>query len=71
MSILPFLATLNLDKHQRKLLRNFEGTLPVRKVSIATNLVHVKTAMIDALAQTIKQSVPEILLKSEGEVIAI
>lgn len=71
MTILPFLATLNLSKNQRKLLREFEGKPPVREVSIATNRVHVKPAMIDALAQTIKQSVPKTLLKTEGEVIPL
>jgi len=71
MTILPFLATLNLSKKQRELLRNFKGMPPVREVSIVTNRVHVKTAMIDALAETIKSSVPNSLLSTEGDVIAI
>ncbi len=71
MTILPFLATLNLTKKQRELLRNFNGNPPVREVSIATNRVHVKTAMIDALGQTIKKAVPQNLLNTEGKVIGL
>lgn len=71
MTILPYLATLRLKEEQRQLLREFKGTPPVREVSIVTNRVHVKTAMIDALACTIKASVPPELLQAEGEVIGL
>ena len=71
MTILPFLATLNLGEKQRELLRDFKGTPPVREVSIVTNRVHVKTAMIDAFRTTIIASVPEQVLKAEGQVIEL
>ena len=71
MTILPFLATLNLNEKQRELLRSFKGTPPVREVSIVTNRVHVKTAMIDALRKTIIDSVPQKVLNAEGEVIEL
>ena len=71
MTILPFLATLNLGKNQRELLREFIGHAPVREVSIATNRVHVKTAMIEALRTTILGSVPAQLLNVEGQVIPL
>ncbi|MDA9120928.1 LysR substrate-binding domain-containing protein [Flavobacteriales bacterium] len=71
MTILPFLATLNLTKRQRELLREFSGVSPVREVSFTTNRVDVKTAMIDALRKTIIKSIPQKLLKSEGQVIEL
>lgn len=71
MTILPFLATLNLDKNQQELLREFKDSSPVREVSFATNRVHVKTAMIEALRLTIVESLPNQLSKIEGEVIPL
>jgi LysR family transcriptional regulator, hydrogen peroxide-inducible genes activator len=71
MTILPFLATLNLGKNQRELLRDFVGHAPVREVSIVTNRVHVKTAMIEALRTTILGSIPAQLLNVEGQVIPL
>lgn len=71
MTILPFLATLNLGKSQRELLRDFVGHAPVREVSIVTNRVHVKTAMIEALRTTILGSIPAQLLNVEGQVIPL
>ncbi|MCF8276459.1 MAG: LysR family transcriptional regulator [Flavobacteriales bacterium] len=71
MTILPFLATINLDDAKRELLREFKGNLPIREVSIATNRVHVKTAMINALADSIRDSVPARLLEAQGEVVAL
>lgn len=71
MTILPFLATLNMNKEQQKLLREFSGIQPVRQVSIATNRVHVKTAMIEALRTTILDSIPKELLKLEGDIVAL
>lgn len=71
MTILPFLATLNLGKSQRELLRDFVGHAPLREVSIVTNRVHVKTAMIEALRTTILGSIPAQLLNVEGQVIPL
>ena len=71
MTVLPYLATLNLTSKQRKLLRDFSGIIPVREVSVATNRVHIKTAMIEVLKSVILSSVPEDLLKTEGQIIDI
>lgn len=71
MTILPFLATLNLNKQQRKMLREFNGTAPMREVSIVTNRIHVKTAMIEALKQAILDSVPQELNTKYGNIISI
>lgn len=71
MTILPFLATLNLDKNQQELLREFKGVSPVREVSFATNRVHVKTAMIEALRLTIVKTLPQQLTSKGGEVIPL
>lgn len=66
MTILPYLATLNLTASQKKLLKEFKSTAPVREVSFATNRVHIKTAMIEALRLTILKSIPKSLLQVEG-----
>ena len=71
MTILPYLATLKLTSTQKKLLREFKGQVPVREVSFAANRVHVKTAMINALAETIKATIPTELKEKTGEVIPI
>jgi LysR family hydrogen peroxide-inducible transcriptional activator len=71
MTILPYLATLNLGNKQRELLREFVGHAPVREVSIVTNRVHVKTAMIAALRTTILGSIPAQLLNVGGQVIPL
>lgn len=71
MTILPHLATLNLNAAQRELLRPFKGTPPVREVSLVTNRVHVKTGMIAALSNVIVSSIPPELLATEGNIVAI
>ncbi len=71
MTVLPFLATLNLDTKQRKLLREFNGIPPVREVSLVTNRIHIKTAMIEALKSVILASIPQNLLNLEGSIIAL
>ena len=71
MTILPYLATLNLNANQRKMLREFKGNPPVREVSIVKNRVEVKTAMISALQKAIQDSVPKELLQTKGDVISI
>lgn len=71
MTILPYLATLNLTSKQKQLLREFKGNPPVREVSIVKNRVEVKTAMIEALGNSIKQSIPSELLSLKGDVISI
>jgi LysR family hydrogen peroxide-inducible transcriptional activator len=71
MTVLPYLATLNLSSKQRKLLRNFKGIPPVREVGVVVNRIHIKTAMIEALKAVILGSIPEFLLKTEGRIIDI
>lgn len=71
MTILPFLATLDLSKDREKLLRNFSGEPPVREVSIVTNRIHIKTAMINALKSTILDALPKQLLESKGKVVSL
>jgi LysR family hydrogen peroxide-inducible transcriptional activator len=71
MTILPYLAKLNLNKDQQKLVREFKGTPPAREVSIVTNRVHIKTAMIEALRTTILKSIPSDLASVQGNVIEL
>ncbi|MCB0755030.1 MAG: LysR family transcriptional regulator [Flavobacteriales bacterium] len=71
MTILPYLATLNLSDAQKMLLKPFTSEPPVREVSIVKNRVEVKTAMIQALADTILASIPEELMNISGKVVPI
>lgn len=71
MTILPYLATLNLSDKQRQLLRPFGKKPPVREVSVATNRKHIKTAMIEALKATILSVLPKELLNNQGKVVSL
>ena len=66
MTVIPYLATLGLNKKQQILLREFKEPTPVREVGFATNRVHIKTAMIQALRSTILKSIPSELQDIKG-----
>ena len=53
MTLLPYLHTLDLCENDKKYLRNFEGTIPAREVSLVFHRSQLKLHMIDALKKTI------------------
>jgi LysR family hydrogen peroxide-inducible transcriptional activator len=72
-TVLPYLATLNLGKSDRELLRDFKGHDPVRNISFVTGPLSMKTSIKDALIKVITSKIPRELKRpgSKSEVIAI
>lgn len=59
ITILPELATLDLDEEQQKSVRHFGAPTPVREVSMITHRDFVKKRLVEALKTAIVASIPE------------
>ncbi len=59
ITILPELATLDLNKEQQDCVRHFKSPSPVREVSIITHRDFVKKRLVEALKVSIVTSLPE------------
>jgi LysR family hydrogen peroxide-inducible transcriptional activator len=59
ITIIPELATHNLNSAQKKRLRYFKPPTPVREISIATHRQYVKDKLIEVLKETILAVIPE------------
>lgn len=59
ITIIPELATFNLNSSQKKRLRYFKAPTPVREISIATHRQYVKDRLIEVLGETILSVLPE------------
>lgn len=59
ITIIPELATFNLNKSQKKRLRYFTSPTPVREISIVTHRQYVKHKLIEALGNTIISVLPD------------
>lgn len=59
ITILPELATMDLDIEQQKSVRHFTTPRPVREVSIVTHRDFVKKRLVEALKTAIVASIPE------------
>lgn len=55
MTLLPYLHTLDLNKEDQKLLREFEAPVPAREVSLLHHKSQLKIQLIDALQTTIDE----------------
>ena len=53
MTLIPYLHTLELSEHDKKLLREFSNTVPAREVSIIYHKSQLKMQLIEALKNTI------------------
>ncbi len=58
ITVLPQLATLELNTHQIKMIRQFKAPAPMREVSIVTHRDFVKRRLIDVLKAAILEAVP-------------
>lgn len=58
ITILPELATLDMEGRQKDLLRNFAKPAPVREISIVTHRDFVKRRLIDILKKSILTALP-------------
>ncbi|WP_126970395.1 hydrogen peroxide-inducible genes activator [Gynurincola endophyticus] len=72
ITILPELSVEDMDPKRKKMIRPFKKPQPMREVSIITHRDFVKKRMIEALASTILQSVPEkVLSNSKNNIVKI
>ncbi|MFT4202518.1 MAG: hydrogen peroxide-inducible genes activator [Chitinophagaceae bacterium] len=66
ITILPELATYDLNKNQKSRLRRFLEPAPVREVSIVTHRDFVKKKLVSALKKVLLDTLPESLKKNEN-----
>ncbi|MEO8446749.1 MAG: LysR substrate-binding domain-containing protein, partial [bacterium] len=59
ITIIPELATFDLNASQKNRLRYFKAPTPVREISIVTHREYVKDKLIAALKETILSVIPE------------
>ena len=71
MTLLPELATIDMNQNDKKKLRRFNDPKPIREVSIVMKRAFLKRKMIEALYVTIIESIP-VYINSEksGNVIS-
>ncbi len=65
ITILPELATFDLNKSQKNRLKKFQDPAPVREVSIVTHRDFVKKKLVAALKKVILETIPESLKHNE------
>lgn len=71
-TLLPYLATLDLDPARKKRLRPFLDPQPVREVSLVVHRRFLKRKLIDALQREIIAHVPrELLTPKRNHIVAI
>jgi len=68
-TLLPKLATLDLNAQQNKLVREFQHPQPTRKVSLIRSRRFMRRNIVESLKQVILDNLPMDLLKDEGKVI--
>lgn len=72
ITVLPELSVLDMEAKKKKMIRPFKKPQPMREVSLITHRDFVKKRMIQALGDTILESVPEkILNNSKTKIVAI
>ncbi len=72
ITVLPQLATFDLNENQKQLVRQFSGPAPMREVSMVVHRDFVKKRLIDVLKGEIVESVPgKLLLNKNKNVISI
>ncbi len=64
-TLLPELATLDMDSAQYQHIRHFKNPQPVREVSLVLRRSQIKARLIEALETEILENVPEILKNPE------
>ena len=67
ITILPELAIRELSKSELKLVKRFRSPFPVREVSMVTHRDHIKTKLIAAVKDLIRQQTPGAMQRSENK----
>ncbi len=58
-TLLPYLATRNLPKAERDQVRDFQGIIPTREVSLVHNRLFLKEKIINAIEDKVIEHLPE------------
>jgi LysR family hydrogen peroxide-inducible transcriptional activator len=58
-TLLPELAVINLSREQKSFIREFQGTIPTREVSLVHNRIFLKEKIITALEDVIVKNLPK------------
>jgi LysR family transcriptional regulator, hydrogen peroxide-inducible genes activator len=67
ITILPELAIRELSKSELKLVKRFRSPFPVREVSMVTHRDHIKTKLIAAVKDLIRQQTPGPMHRAENK----
>lgn len=70
-TLLPYLATLDMDDTRRARLRSFEAPQPVREVSLVMHRSFLKRQLINALKDEIMAHLPDELANRAGRVVGL
>lgn len=70
-TLLPYLATLDMDATRRSRLRPFDAPQPVREVSLVTHRSFLKRQLINALKDEIMAHLPNELTAGEGQMVGL
>lgn len=65
-TLLPELATIDLDDRKRKLIRQFSHPKPTREVSIVAHRSYIKQKLIELLRKEIMDNLPKSVRKKTG-----
>jgi LysR family hydrogen peroxide-inducible transcriptional activator len=72
ITLLPELATYDMSKTRKNMLRYFRSPAPVREISLVTLKTYSKTRLIDIFKQTILDNLPpQMRQKKKVEVLAV
>lgn len=70
LTLLPELATLDLDKSSQMRLKRFESVKPIREVSLVMHRSYLKRKLVEALQAEILSSIPDYVnVQKNGDVI--
>ena len=69
ITILPELATMDLHRSQKQLLRQFKKPSPMREVSLVVHRDFMKKKLVEIFRETIIASIPEEIKKNKGALV--
>jgi LysR family hydrogen peroxide-inducible transcriptional activator len=71
VTILPYLATLNLSRKQRAKIRSFAQPKPVREISLVVNQNFPRKKVIEAIKREIEENLPDSSEVTKKRIISI
>ncbi len=71
VTFIPGLAYFQLSEQQRELVRQFALPIPIREIVMLTNVNFIRKAILDAIVEEIRSSVPKSMLSLTTSQVAI